>query len=808
MATCRTSRSSAWKTAAILIAGLTTALLSIAARAGVQATYYVSPTGSDTNPGTLGAPFQTLDHARSAVQQLAINPSGLSGDINVYLRGGTYLLTAPVQFGITDSGNNGYTISYRNYQNETPILSGGKIVTGWSNRTLTDPTDKVMKAATGLNSPSRSFYVNEARAYRTHIDGTAAAINWTQTSTGYTTGGAPLLSGYPLSTAIEFIYRGRDSSAPVKPLWIESRCLVSNITASTVTMLGTGSSPNCFSYTTGLVTTGATNTIPYPTAIENIYEILKNNGEWYLDTSGTTAAGQQAGTLYYIPRPMEDMSIALAVVPTLQTLISVSGANFTSKVRNLRFSGLAFEYTNYQKPSTAQGFSEMQANFSTDRNGTTTVVDKVPAAVVLHAVDNVAIENSHFTHLGGAGLNLEQATNATVRGNVFNDISSNGIQIGDIGDYSNSDLLSTNDSIMDNYIHDIGVEFRGAVGIWVGYTRSVVIAHNQLNNLPYTGISMGWGWGAMVTEKSAWRNQIFSNLIFDGLQIMADGACIYDLGAQSDLIVRGNVCHDMDNFAGALYADMGSQNILYVNNVIWSSSHTHPTNSSLDYTDVFFHEYMGPIRMQYSFMDRAVINHPTPSSFPDAPSPVLQSPYPQPSGPTLPYDNTTLPASIIGTAGLEPAYRYLLPTGIAPTDTTPPMAPTGLTAIAGPYGIQLKWMASSDDVGVTGYEIDQIAPDADHVMPWTTVLLPQNSAAVSRPYSSTLVLAASPSLCAVAGNLPANHASNPAGDLIPNTSYTLAVKARDAAGNLSAGTQITIKTAPASSTTQPPSPCS
>jgi hypothetical protein len=797
VATCRTSRSSAWRTAAILTAGLITALLSIAARAGVQATYYISPTGSDTNPGTLGAPFQTLDHARAMVQQLAITPSGLSGDINVYLRGGTYLLTAPVQFGIADSGNNGYTIAYQNYQNETPILSGGQIITGWSSRTPTDPADKVMKAATGLSSPSRSFYVNEARAYRTHINNTAPAAGWTWTSTGYTTGSGLSMGGYPKSTSIEFIYRGRD--APEQHLWLESRCLMISATSSVITMRSSANDANCFFYTT---TPPNSNVISNPTAIENIYEILQNSGEWYLDSSGATTANQQIGILYYVPRSSENMGSALAVVPVLQTLISVSGTNSTNKVRNLRFSGLAFEYTNYQKPSTAQGFSEIQANF------TTTAVNKVPAAVVLHAADNVVVENSHFTHLGGAGLNLEQATNVTIRGNVFNDISSSGIQIGDLNDFSNLDLLSTDDSVLDNYIHDIGLEFRGAVGIWAGYTRSVVIAHNQLDNLPYTGISMGWGWGAMVTEKSAWRNQIFSNLIFDGLQTLADGACIYDLGAQSDLIVRGNVCHDMDNFAGALYADMGSQNILYVNNVIWSSSHALPTNSSLDYTDVFFHEYMGPIRMQYSFMDRAVINHPTPSYFPDAPSPAFQSPYPQPSGATLLYDSTTLPASIISTAGLEPAYRYLLPAGIAPTDTTPPTAPTGLTAVAGPYGIQLKWMASSDDVGVTGYEIDQIAPDADRVLPWTTVLLPQNSAAVSRPYSSTLVLAASPSLCVVAGNLPANHASNPAGDLIPNTPYTLAVKARDAAGNLSAGTQITIKTAPASSTTQPPSPCS
>ena len=38
------------------------------AQAGIQATYYVSPTGSDSNPGTLAQPFQTIAKARDVVR--------------------------------------------------------------------------------------------------------------------------------------------------------------------------------------------------------------------------------------------------------------------------------------------------------------------------------------------------------------------------------------------------------------------------------------------------------------------------------------------------------------------------------------------------------------------------------------------------------------------------------------------------------------------------------------------------------------------------------------------------------------------
>ena len=34
----------------------------------------------------------------------------------------------------------------------------------------------------------------------------------------------------------------------------------------------------------------------------------------------------------------------------------------------------------------------------------------------------------------------------------------------------------------------------GCVGIGIGYVREVAIEHNEVNNLSYTGISLGWGW--------------------------------------------------------------------------------------------------------------------------------------------------------------------------------------------------------------------------------------------------------------------------------------------------------------------------
>ncbi|PTY03759.1 pectate lyase [Opitutaceae bacterium EW11] len=51
--------------------------------AALAATYFVSPTGNDTNPGTENAPFATVQRAQQAAEP----------DDTVYLRGGTYTLS-------------------------------------------------------------------------------------------------------------------------------------------------------------------------------------------------------------------------------------------------------------------------------------------------------------------------------------------------------------------------------------------------------------------------------------------------------------------------------------------------------------------------------------------------------------------------------------------------------------------------------------------------------------------------------------------------------------------------------------------
>ena len=48
---------------------------------------------------------------------------------------------------------------------------------------------------------------------------------------------------------------------------------------------------------------------------------------------------------------------------------------------------------------------------------------------------------------------------------------------------------------MNCFIHDCCVEYMSGVGVFAGYTEGTRIAHNEICRLPYSGISVGWGWG-------------------------------------------------------------------------------------------------------------------------------------------------------------------------------------------------------------------------------------------------------------------------------------------------------------------------
>ena len=96
--------------------------LSVSSAVLMSQPWYVSTTGSDSNTGTLSSPFRTIEKAVSVVK---------TGE-TIYVRGGTYNLTATITLG--KSGAENSRISLLAYPGETPVLDFTAQALSGSNR--------------------------------------------------------------------------------------------------------------------------------------------------------------------------------------------------------------------------------------------------------------------------------------------------------------------------------------------------------------------------------------------------------------------------------------------------------------------------------------------------------------------------------------------------------------------------------------------------------------------------------------------------------------------------------------------------
>ena len=102
--------------------------------------------------------------------------------------------------------------------------------------------------------------------------------------------------------------------------------------------------------------------------------------------------------------------------------------------------------------------------------------------------------------------------------------------------------------------------------------RDIRILHNEISEISYTGISMGWGWNQQPCSMA--NNLISGNLIHHYAKHMYDTAGIYTLGSQPHTLIEGNVVRDIytpgyahdPNHWFYLYTDEGSSCITVRNN--------------------------------------------------------------------------------------------------------------------------------------------------------------------------------------------------------------------------------------------------
>ena len=195
----------------------------------------------------------------------------------------------------------------------------------------------------------------------------------------------------------------------------------------------------------------------------------------------------------------------------------------------------------------------------------------MPAAVSLSKAHMVTFERCEFAQLGASGLAFHDGTRQSGASECrFRDISGSAFVLGSFdGGHRVTDPAQQDwgNHLVHSIIDRAATEYHGGVGIAVGYAGNTTIARNYLNNLPYAGISVGWGWG--LASNGARSNRIVRNRVVDYKRMLNDGGCIYTLSPQPGTAVLGNWCDRQGTpTGGALYPDEGSSGMLWKGNLV------------------------------------------------------------------------------------------------------------------------------------------------------------------------------------------------------------------------------------------------
>jgi len=520
----------------------------------IQADYFVAPNGNDQNPGTREKPFATLARVQDAIREKI--KAGLAADITVLIRGGTYELKEPLVFGPEDSGTEKFSIAYTAAPGEKPVISGGRKITGWKK----GEGEVWITEVPGVKEGKWYFHqlwVNGQRVIR------ARTPNRDDKTPCWQLKGADL-SG-DLKTHTYLFAPGQikewgnlsDVEAVVYGNWEITRKRFEKVDPATgvAQMLGPHAKPH-------EAIAAGTGRFIY---LENAGEFLDQAGEWHLD--------RRTGILSYRPRPGEDMAKAEVVAPLLMRLLEVKGTPEKS-VRNLRFQGIEFAYADWTFP--AGGYLGIQAcHFVTGTAWNKADPGRMDAAIRFDYAVGCSLTGGAIARLGGCGIELvTRCAGCAVEGNRIHDISGSGVMLG--GPKEDVDVPKEC-RIANNHIYDCGLDYAGAVGIWSGFAQKAVIAHNLIHDLPYTGISLGWQWNPQPTP--ARENTIEWNHVYNVMNRLGDGGCIYTLGFQPGTIIRCNHLHDVNRslFCQAapnngMFIDEGSKGFLFERNVIYNTS--------------------------------------------------------------------------------------------------------------------------------------------------------------------------------------------------------------------------------------------
>ena len=563
---------------------------------------WISPKGSDFNDGTRQSPKATLTSAlRQAREWRRTEDNRIQGGITIYMEGGTYAFYEPVFIRPEDSGTKESPTIIRSVGDEKVILSGGISINGWKKQGKVWVAD--VPVFNGRPLDFRQLWVNGKKAVRARD-----VEDFEKMNRICSVDEKNEILYVPAVSIRRLIDNKGNLKAKYAEMVLHQMWCVANLRIRSVEVQGDSAAIRFHQpesriqfehpWPRPMVTTDGHNSAFYLT---NARELQDVPGEWYHDID--------ARKVYYYPREGEKMQEAEVIVPAVETLVRVEGT-LDRPVCHIRFEKITFSYTTWMRPS-EKGHVPLQAGmYLTDgyridpkmqRNYLNHPLDnqgwlgRPAAAVRVVAARQIDFERCRFEHLGSTGLDYEEAVQGgVVRGCLFRDIAGNGLLVGSFSpaahethlpyDPADRREVCTQQHINNCYFTEIGNEDWGCLAIAAGYVGDVNIEHNEISEVPYSGISLGWGWTQTVNCMR--NNRVHANLIHHYAKHMYDVAGIYTLGSQPKSYVTENCVHSIykpgyvhdPNHWFYLYTDEGSSFITVRDN--WTEGEKYLQNAN------------------------------------------------------------------------------------------------------------------------------------------------------------------------------------------------------------------------------------
>ncbi|MEK6795026.1 MAG: right-handed parallel beta-helix repeat-containing protein [Spirochaetota bacterium] len=521
--------------------------------AGVDGTsYYVSPTGMDSNSGRTSAkPLKSINYAVAAA---ALDPGAgpLAKPVTVYLMDGVHVLEAPVRITNSDA----WPIMFKALPGAKPIVTGARKIVGWKPGIV--PTTGVPCLVADVGDVKkwyfRQLFVNGRRAERPRYpkEGFSRIESL-----------IPSKPGRILSTAFKdrFMFREgdvqawtniTDINAMVVHYWQQAYLAVTNISPADRTVYFRNASymPLVHSHPSH----GVADWIKQDTAydfetwyqgasyyMDNVFDELREKGSWYLERT--------TGKLYYLPLDGETASSIEAWAPRLtQYFIVQSDWKNSAYIDGVSFEGIAFRYSEYVW-NAHYGTGNWYGNYG-------------PSVLTFSGTRRTSVLNCRFENLGECGIDLAYGnSDIAIIGNVFRDLASGAIRA--MGAWrekkpeDNETGRMQRIAITDNDIAGYGRVFHGAVALLLEMASHSVIAHNRITDGYMTAINCGGGSMGHEDVFRMFDTLIAKNHIYNIGQSWPcanDLAGIYTHGNMIGSVVRGNI---ISNIQVSVYGGNG-----------------------------------------------------------------------------------------------------------------------------------------------------------------------------------------------------------------------------------------------------------